>query len=362
MELRASRRLPATRSTVTAARAATSAVEARSSRRSSAASLRPTASTRWVAKRRSRAPNTNITTDTTKGIEQEFRGFGAADAIAVGDSIFHPTSQTRTYFYQGSKAGSIARDRLAENRARVSEGSRIPDRDVGSGAGTSYLSTTHSAYVGAAASLRIGRPRHLLRLRLRDRRGALRRFVAWVPGTGSLELCPRSPGRRCLGGRWDGYRRGQRRAGNDTIARRRPARISATTTDSVDNVGNVLQQTAHGRIDGSDGEIAERSHRDSHDPDALRATTAGSGGPRQTVPDRRRVDGNPANTSNNVRLRGTCDLWLTSGRRRRPNGCRATTFSGDGDGGRGTPWRTEVIEASTGYDAWGNRDRQLRRR
>jgi hypothetical protein len=35
-----------------------------------------------------------------EGIEQEFRGFGAADAIAVGDPMFHPTSHTRTYFPQ----------------------------------------------------------------------------------------------------------------------------------------------------------------------------------------------------------------------------------------------------------------------
>lgn len=49
-----------------------------------------------------------------EGIEQEFRGFGAADAEAVGD-MDHPTATTRTYFHQGRRPQSIATDRLADN-------------------------------------------------------------------------------------------------------------------------------------------------------------------------------------------------------------------------------------------------------
>ena len=37
-----------------------------------------------------------------EGIEQEFRGFGAADAVAVGDAA-HPTASTRTWFHQGRR-------------------------------------------------------------------------------------------------------------------------------------------------------------------------------------------------------------------------------------------------------------------
>ena len=49
-----------------------------------------------------------------EGIEQEFRGFGAADAEAVGD-LSHPSATTRTHFHQGRRPQSIATDRLADN-------------------------------------------------------------------------------------------------------------------------------------------------------------------------------------------------------------------------------------------------------
>ena len=49
-----------------------------------------------------------------EGIEQEFRGFGAADAVAVGDA-HHPTAITRTHFHQGRRPTALATDRLADN-------------------------------------------------------------------------------------------------------------------------------------------------------------------------------------------------------------------------------------------------------
>lgn len=49
-----------------------------------------------------------------EGIEQEFRGFGAADAVSRGDWN-NPTVWSRTRFNQGRRPSGIADDRLAEN-------------------------------------------------------------------------------------------------------------------------------------------------------------------------------------------------------------------------------------------------------
>ncbi|MBX3271614.1 MAG: hypothetical protein KF729_15215 [Sandaracinaceae bacterium] len=49
-----------------------------------------------------------------EGIEQEFRGFGAADATTEGDWN-NPTVHTRTYFHQGRRPSELEGDRLAHN-------------------------------------------------------------------------------------------------------------------------------------------------------------------------------------------------------------------------------------------------------
>ncbi|HHH31349.1 MAG TPA: hypothetical protein ENK57_23795, partial [Polyangiaceae bacterium] len=49
-----------------------------------------------------------------EGIEQEFRGFGAADAISVGDAN-NPTVYSRTRFLQGRRPSELEGDRLASN-------------------------------------------------------------------------------------------------------------------------------------------------------------------------------------------------------------------------------------------------------
>lgn len=49
-----------------------------------------------------------------EGIEEEFRGFGAADAISHGDAVA-PTGYARTYFHQAPRPNDIATDRIAEN-------------------------------------------------------------------------------------------------------------------------------------------------------------------------------------------------------------------------------------------------------
>ncbi len=83
-----------------------------------------------------------------EGFEQEFRGFGAADAIAVATGEFdtHPTGVTRSYFEQGRRPSTISTDRLADNpyeslKARVS---RTEAFDPLSGRTLSTGHTTHT--------------------------------------------------------------------------------------------------------------------------------------------------------------------------------------------------------------------------
>ncbi|MEM9074142.1 MAG: SpvB/TcaC N-terminal domain-containing protein, partial [Myxococcota bacterium] len=80
-----------------------------------------------------------------EGIEQENRGFGAADAIAVGDTT-HPTAISRTYFHQGRRPNEIASERLADNpnEALKAQPWLAESWDAASGAvlGTDHTSVT----------------------------------------------------------------------------------------------------------------------------------------------------------------------------------------------------------------------------
>jgi len=59
-----------------------------------------------------------------EGIEQEFRGFGAADAVTVGDWN-NPTVYSRTHFLQGRRPSEIEGDRLAENPNEALKGREV---------------------------------------------------------------------------------------------------------------------------------------------------------------------------------------------------------------------------------------------
>ncbi len=75
-----------------------------------------------------------------EGIEQEFRGFGATDAIAHGDAN-HPTAITRKFFRQGRRPSALASDRLADNPREALKG-REWLTEVFDETGT-YLSSIH---------------------------------------------------------------------------------------------------------------------------------------------------------------------------------------------------------------------------
>ncbi len=187
-----------------------------------------------------------------EGIEQEFRGFGAADAESIGDAT-HPTVFARSFFHQGRRPQSIASDRLAENPYESLKGRQWLSESFDEGG--RYLSSAHAtcavrhlhtgldgrdityAYVSQTDELRY------------DTDGAATN--SWIPGTDSIELPivqHQGPG----GAETD----------VDDITHQVPIRgatyahIRGTTPD-VDNLGHVKQQVAHGRVLGEHGETPD---------------------------------------------------------------------------------------------------------
>jgi RHS repeat-associated protein len=181
------------------------------------------------------------------GIEQEFRGFGAADAIAIGDAV-HPTATTRTHFHQGRRPSGLANDRTVDNPFEALKGRAFLTESFD--AAGRYLSTVHSSYtlrwlyegldtrmvqyafVHATDELRYDTTAFVAANVPFDIAVALR---VGLVGTTPFEL-PSTIWRR-----------------GTTYAHLRG------TVDVVDNAGNMHQQSAWGRIRGENGETpAER--------------------------------------------------------------------------------------------------------
>ncbi len=187
-----------------------------------------------------------------EGIEQEFRGFGAADAVAIGDE-YEPTSHTRTYFHQGRRPNDISADRLADNPNEALKGREFLT-EVSDESGK-YLKTSHAtyavrallpglngvgisyAYVKASDELRYDTvptqrpsgPTSLASVVREQATAGLLGVLGAAPKAGDApHIVP------------------VRHAGH--------ARIR-TTIDLVDNVGNLREQAAWGR--GGRGEFSE---------------------------------------------------------------------------------------------------------
>ncbi len=175
-----------------------------------------------------------------EGIEQEFRGFGSADAESVGD-VDHPTSLTRTFFHQGRRPNEIATDRLADSPGEPLKGrqylSEVFDLDG------VFLSSSHATIT-------------------------VRQLVAGLDG-------------RAI---WYAFVSQTDEIRYDTTSRRTPSPATVTlpsvayesvsgsaipfaadwstavpvrveqyahvrrSTDEVDNLGHIRRQTAHGRV------------------------------------------------------------------------------------------------------------------
>ncbi|MFT3925550.1 MAG: SpvB/TcaC N-terminal domain-containing protein [Myxococcales bacterium] len=190
-----------------------------------------------------------------EGIEQEFRGFRAADAIAYGDA-YQPTSITRTYFHQGQRPNELSTERLADNPNEALKG-REYLTEVFDESGN-YLSTSHAGYV--------------VRRLMHGLNGSDVSY-AFVKATDEFRYDTSNPDGRATvmslqsvareeatigGGPWAmGAAQALPGDANHAVPVRafHYARIR-NVIDVVDNVGNQFQQTAWGR--GGVGEFGEQ--------------------------------------------------------------------------------------------------------
>lgn len=211
-----------------------------------------------------------------EGIEQEFRGFGAADAIAKGDAD-EPTSTTRTHFHQGRRPNEIAAERLADNPNEALKGREFLT-EVFDELGV-YLKTSHATYavrkllsglngreVSYAYVAASDEYRYDTTLTAQQPLGGvpMRNVVREVATTGVGGVSPAA---------------GQSGDADHTVSVRHGGyALIRNTIDQVDNVGNMLLQTAWGR--GGRGEFAEpvADERIVQRTPALRIDDTGCGG------------------------------------------------------------------------------------
>jgi RHS repeat-associated protein len=273
------------------------------------------------------------------GIEQEFRGFGAADAIAIGDAV-HPTATTRTHFYQGRRPSFIANDRTFDNPYEPMKGRAFLTESFD--ATGRYLSSVHSSYT----------LRYLIEGL--DGRYVLHAFVhqtdelrydttSFLPA--NVEFAISSSFRQedaahvAFDTRFTNvWRRGT------TYAHLR------STVDVVDNVGNVHRQTAWGRIRGENGEIpAEKIVSN-----AVPALITPSTWLWRTAQTNVTGDGTSVALGDTVHsYTNQGDLLLSTITVGIPS---AHDFSGDAGTGaaEGLVQSAATLDSSTEYDSWGN--------
>jgi RHS repeat-associated protein len=187
-----------------------------------------------------------------EGIEQEFRGFGAADAIAIGDE-YEGTSITRTHFHQGKRPNDIAADRLADNPNEALKGREFLT-EVFDESGK-VLKTSHATYAVRALMQGlngVGISYAYVRASDEYRYDTVPTQRAWRPAT--LDSVVRERATTGL----LGVAEAPAEAGDAkhvvAVRHERYAQLR-TTIDLVDNVGNLRTQTAWGR--GGRGEFSE---------------------------------------------------------------------------------------------------------
>ncbi|MBX3249366.1 MAG: hypothetical protein KF901_19470, partial [Myxococcales bacterium] len=296
-----------------------------------------------------------------EGIEQEFRGFGAADAVAEGDA-HHPTAYTRTYFHQGRRPQSIATDRLADNPYEALKG-RQWLTEVFAPDGL-FQSSAHATI--ALRRLGVGLDGRGLWYAYVSQADELRYDTAGVPGAplatslagpaGELSLPSVVHQEVSAGGVVS-----EVGSESTTITVRAAGHAHLrSTTESVDNLGHVREQTAHGRP-GVDEAITAH----------VRPTLLGDG--RGWL---WRTEGEWATgaASGGTRFGWTASRFdevtgdLTWSAQLAEYGGPAYAFGGDADGAQaytlGAAYGEtnaafggasgQVLEASTTYDGWGN--------
>jgi RHS repeat-associated protein len=178
-----------------------------------------------------------------EGIEQEFRGFGAADSATIGDAS-SPSVYTRTWFHQGRRPQDIADDRLAWSPDEALKG-REYLTEVFDARGV-YLSTAHATLTSRTLLAGLdGRP---IQYAFVSQADEVRYDTTHYQPLGTALTLP------------DVVRETAARV--PTLDRSRAIRIRGagavmirTTYDDVDNLGQVRTQTALGRVPGVPGSI-----------------------------------------------------------------------------------------------------------
>jgi RHS repeat-associated protein len=284
-----------------------------------------------------------------EGIEQEFRGFGAADSISIGDA-HEPTGHVRTYFHQGRRPNEIAGDRLADNPNEALKGREFLSESFD--AQGTYLNTTHATY--AVRSLLTGLNGVTVRY------GYLRRSDVYTydtspftPADATATLA--SVERQIAGNGVAASAPGTPEPGDapHTI-RLRGARHAhvVSTVDEVDNVGHVRRQTALGR-DGHDGASDERIVKHSV-PVRLEADCADSGWTWRTGETWTSGHGDGGKRLGHVSHEFTrCgDVKRASTSAELP-GATGLAFAGDARGALGYVQTSTRLDSTTRHDAWG---------
>ena len=218
-----------------------------------------------------------------EGIEQEFRGFGAADAIAWGDAG-QPTSISRSYFHQGRRPAEIASDRLAENPDEALKGREYRTELFDESGG--YLSTRQSALT--VRELLRGLNDAAIFYAFVSRNDELRYDTApFAPASGAHAPDPLNGNsldfvlvrREIAGSGLNAHMPASGEPPQVGRLRLRSARYAhlVQTTDDVDNVGNVRQSTARGRARGEFAEVVPLELVVSHTvPTRVDATATGA--------------------------------------------------------------------------------------
>ena len=284
-----------------------------------------------------------------EGIEQEFRGFGAADARAIGDASA-PTQWTRAWFHQGRRPDAIASERLADNPYEALKGREYLTETFNEQG--QYLSSAHASLtVRTLATSMNARPIVYAFVHQNDT------FTYGHAPYQAADFSTELPALRLesvAGGAIPS-------AATSTETHRVDIRAGyygwiRSTTDEVDNLGQVIKSTAHGR-----------KHQDA---DGANATTKDYG---EAIV----AHTTPASVSDSP------DGWLFRSRARYVTdgagsvryGESSTTFDGRGHpttisqvasivgvspfsfagGSSGfTQERDQTLTASTAHDAWGN--------
>jgi RHS repeat-associated protein len=296
-----------------------------------------------------------------EGIEQEFRGFGTADVVSVGDAG-QPTSVVRTSFHQGRRAAEIASDRLADNPDEALKGRPyLVERHDASGV---YVSTHHTTMVtrellqglnGVAVV-------HAFPKRIDE---LLYDTAPFVPSFGALLADPLNAGRLELASVL------RERAGSGinaslplpdaTLYRALPLRSSAyahmvTTIDQVDNAGNDLLRTAHGRLRGEHGEPIPNEAIQTHSvPVRVDPSSSGAWLWREAAS---HVRGHGDEGQSLARVTQAFTAAGDSRSQTRPvalgSSAPAYVFGGDGAGAASYPSTPIAMVTSTAFDSWGN--------